>query len=232
MQHRRQLRTVVGMPLLMFLLFLSLDYSTTHCPHSHPCAECSRWKEVGWPHTFHMKENYFPPHRNPAVLSKLWAHILITEKAEIRIRDSSNDSLTKHRFWPLFFPALMIMTLICCEVVVPDTVHTCLHLNRYLLFCSVRQMWFVFCVFCVRFQLCITPLLQLHSPPTIWGPVAGSNIYCTHLSLSLLFSPALYQHIHSQIVTFTLTSSYMYLHIDYTYTLKPQLANGRDIYYK
>lgn len=75
-----------------------------------------------------MKENYFFYNKEKF---KLRAHILIIEKAQIRIRDLSNHINTKQILASICFqlPALMMMAWKCLmwsEVLVPDIMHTCL----------------------------------------------------------------------------------------------------------
>lgn len=136
-----------------------------------------------------MPTTHFQPQRNLSALSKLWSHIIIVEKAEIRIRDSSNDSLTQPRFRPLFFqlPALMIMTSKC---LILSTLACTLTGSNYSAQCVKCGLCFL-CVFnCVLHPYCSsTPLLQFEAQL--------QGVRLTVLASRYLFV-SLHIHIHSQ----------------------------------
>lgn len=117
-----------------FYLFFLLSFPWLLFHNAMPTLTTISWilKVKDATHTFHMKENYFFYNKEKF---KLRAHILIIEKAQIRIRDLSNHINTKQILASIFFqlPALMMMAWKCLmwsEVLVPDIMHTCLGLDR------------------------------------------------------------------------------------------------------
>lgn len=97
-------------------------------------------------HSFHMKELYFPPQQNPPLqsVSSHFNHWKSSDKGqEIKV-----TTVWQNTDFGLFFsPALMKKTcLICGELAAPDTVRHCFQFNSSNYFCSVHQMWSVFCM--------------------------------------------------------------------------------------